>query len=542
MVSTSLLDLFPPEHHDALIEVLRENPALVNRWAMAEQLAYTTFVPRPDRPEMFDEQAGFCYNHDKVSMLIGGNAAGTTSAAAFKTAQFVLNVQPPPRKDTPFWIGSNTYEQVEDVCWKEKLLGDGHIPVGEIDWSRVKYSGGHLSKVPLKPWRPEKGGDPNKNWTLEFKSFEQGRQALQAKSIGGFWFSEQFPLDRFLETIRGCRDYFFPGSMFCEFTPIDPVLALWVEEIMDKMPEGWRFYRCNTECNRANLAEGWFESFFAAVPDEMRDTRMTGALAGFEGVIYQGFNLSVHVIRGRLDPDDIPTGVFHYRGVDWGASSEHPFTCCWGYRDGIGDWTIFDEYWSIDQTAITFDHAKEIADRSAYWGWPGYWDDTAPKGGVWHPHQSGNHCETYADPSRPGEINEFCLRGIPTMPAGNDVFKGIDCIRSMLKPRPNGLPRLRIHERCKHLIEEMRKYRWVRGKKPTQGGVLNPRSPIPTPLKRDDDLCDASRYMIFSAERGRGAVPGSMSHREYVAKRGSVQLKGVDRVARKAETWFTKGS
>ena len=470
----------------------------------------------------------------------------TTEASAWKTAQFLLNVQPPPRKDTPFWIGSNTYEQVEDVCWKEKLLGNGHIPVGEVDWSHVKYAGGHISKVPLKPW-PEGShpdADPNKNWQIEFKSFEQSRTALQAKSIGGFWFSEQFPLDKFLETIRGCRDYFFPGSMFCEFTPVDPVLALWVEEVMEKMPDGWRFYRCNTELNKCNLAEGWFESFFAAVPDEMRETRMTGALAGFEGVIYAGFSPTIHVIKERLDPGDIPSGVFHYRGIDWGASEEHPFTCVWGYRDGIGDWTIYDEYWSVDQTAITFDHAKNIAERSGFWGWPGFWDKTAEKGGAWHPHQSGNHCESYADPSRPGEINEFSFRGLPTQPAMNNVLKGIDCIRSLLKPRPNGGVKLRIHERCKHLIQELRKYRWKRGRKANTGTILNPQVAIPEPLRLENDTVDALRYLIFSAESGRGAVPGSMSHRDYAAKRASVQLKDGrsddSGQVQKQGAWFTK--
>ena len=446
----------------------------------------------------------------------------TTEAAAFKTANFVLHKQPPPRPDTPFWIGSNTYEQVVDVCWKEKLLGNGHIPVSEVDWPRVRYN---PLKVPLLPWPTDCGGDPHKNWILEFKSFEQGRTALQAKSIGGFWFSEQFPLDRFVETIRGCRDYFFPGSMFCEFTPIDPELSLWVERIMEETPEGWAFYRANTECNRPNLAEGWFESFFAAVPEEMRDTRMTGALATFEGVIYAGFYPALHVITGDLNPRDIPVGVFHYRGVDWGASVEHPFACVWGYRDGIGDWTIYDEYWSIDQTAITFDHAREIILRSEYWGWPGRWDDDVAPGGGWRAVRSAHHCETFADPSRPGEINEFTNRGIATMPASNDVFKGIDSIRGLLQPRADGRPKLRIHKRCRHLIEEFRKYRWKRGRRPTSGTILNPQVALPVPLKRDDDTVDAARYMIYSAERGRGASPSSMSHREYAKQRSSIQLR-----------------
>lgn len=526
---SSVLSSLPPELYAEAIEVIRSNPIVQDRLACALDSCWANFRPRPDKPEEFDQQESFCRNKDLMSFLIGGNAAGTTEAAAYKCAQFVLHDQPPPRKDTPFWIASNTYEQTMDVCWKEKLMDHGHIPECEVDWPRVSWHDtkqGHPKAVPLLPWPKDRGGDPKKNWKLEFKSFDQQRSALQAKSIGGFWFSEQFPLDRFLETVRGCREYMFPGSMFAEFTPIDPVLCLWVEEAMEKMPAGWAFYRANTELNRPNLAEDWFDSFFAAVPDEMMDTRMTGALASFEGVIYSAFLPAVHVIDDIM-PRDIPRGVFHYRGVDWGASEEHPFTTVWGFRDGVGDWVIYDEYWNNSQGAITLDHVVEIVNRSLGWGWPGHWEQT-DAGPVFIPQQTPHHCETFADPSRPGEINEFNQRGIVTMPASNDIFKGIDCTRSLLKSRPNGGPKLRICRRCKHLIQEMRKYRWKRGRKPTEGTLLNPAVALPVPLKRDDDTVDAQRYMIYSAERGRGAAPGSMSHSEFAKKRRAVQINRGD--------------
>lgn len=521
-----LLDSLPPDLYAEAIEVIRLNPILQDRIEYAQDSCWANFRPRPDKPEDFDQQASFCFNKDVISFFVGGNASGTTEAAAFKAARFLLYDQPPPRKDTPFWIASNTYEQTMDVCWKEKMVEHGHIPACEVDWPRVSWHDskqGHPRTVPLLPWPEDRGGDPKKNWKIEFKSFDQQRSALQAKSIGGFWFSEQFPLDRFLETLRGCREYMFSGGMFAEFTPVDPELCLWVEDAMEAMPEGWAFYRANTQCNRPNLADGWFESFFAAVPEEMIDTRMTGALATFEGVIYSAFLPAVHVVD-EIRPADIPRGVFHYRGVDWGASEEHPFTTVFGYRDGVGDWFIYDEYWNNSQSKITLDHVVEIVERSQYWGWPGKWQESN-NGPVFASQQSPHYCETYADPSRPGELNEFNLRGIPSAPAGNDIYKGIDCIRSLLKSRPNGKPKLLISRKCKHLIEEMRKYRWKKGRKPTEGMILNPQVAQPIPLKRDDDTADALRYMIYSAERGRGAAPGSMSHREYAKKRRAVQIK-----------------
>lgn len=485
--------------------------------------SWASFVPRPDHPELFDQQAAFVNSRDTVSFLIGGNAAGTTAAACYKLAQFVLYDQPPPRPNTPFWIISNTYDQVCGVIWDEKLSGRGYIPTGEVDWEKIRWYRTNQNWpliVPLKPWPDDRpGAKPGCNWQLEFKSYEQGRRAFQARSIGGFMFSEQFPVNLFVEVFRGCRVYMFPGGQFCEFTPVEPELCLWVEKAMDDRPEGWNFYRCNIECNDT-LADGFVKNFLASVPDEMVETRKTGALATFEGVIYQSFNPSIHVVG-----DDVihPTmqGAWHHRGIDWGASEEHPFACVWGYHDAIGDWFVYDEYWSTDQSAITADHANEIIERSKEWGWP-------PRDQEWHPYYG----LSYADPSRPGELNEFNRRGIVCHPASNAVYEGIDAIRALLKIHvPTGRPHLFIHHRCKHLIEEMRKYRWKKGRRPESGMLLNPQVAAPVPLKRDDDTVDALRYMIYSAARARGAKPTSARTKPKDENSRAVQLQRTGMVS-----------
>jgi hypothetical protein len=405
--------------------------------------------------------------------------------------------------------------------------------------------------VPLKPWP----GLPGKNWHLQFKSYKQGRRAMQAKSIGGFWFSEQFPLSIFLEVLRGCREYMFPGGQFAEFTPIDPELCMWVEKIMDKPPAGWKFYRANTECNKVNLAEGWFEQFFATVPQELMGTRMIGSLANFVGLIYPSFNPAVHV---NADVITFPRNVTHMRAIDWGASEEHPFAMGWGYQDGVGDWHIYDEYWSSDQTKITMDHAVEAQARSIFWGWPvpmhvfGSADkilmrfcelvmerleEISPERARWlerfllrpedtlplRPYDQFGY--TYADPSRPGEMTSFTRYGIQTAPASNDVYQGINCIRSLLKVNPyTGVPRVYVHPRCLHLIEEMRKYRWKKGKEAADGNTRNPEVARPVPLKLHDDSCDWFRYLCFSPTRITKETPDSIDQREIIEKRKSIQL------------------
>lgn len=471
--------------------IIAQDPAVAAFVESYQADGYHTFRPRPDDPANFDQQASFCQNRDLVSFLIGGNAAGTTEAAAFKASQFMLRQQPPPRKDTPFWVLSNTYDQVGDVIWKEKFIGHGHIPRCEIDWNRISWRDQkkqHPDVVPLKPWV---NGDERCNWAIHFKSYEQGRAALQAASIGGFLFSEQFPGDLFLETLRGCREYMFPGGQFAEFTPIDPELCIWVEHVMERTPPGWAFYRANTAKNRINLADGWFESFFGTVPDELLLTRLTGALATFEGVIYQSFNPAVHVLDF-----EVPPGCRHGLATDWGSSIEHPHTSVFGAEDGIGTWWIYDEYWSTEQSKTLEDHCRATIAQAEQWGWPAKDEFDRDKRIQRRLKVSAEYRANVADPSRPGNLTEYTIRGLPSLPARNAVYDGINHVRSLLKLQPTtGLPRLFIHPRCRHLIEEMRKYRWIRGKKSVPG-ILNPKAGTPEPLKKDDDTCFPAGTMV----------------------------------------------
>jgi phage terminase large subunit-like protein len=490
-----------------LQDVFREDAGLRTWQSDVQPYFYSHFQPRANRPEVFDEQKAFCDAKDQVSWLVGGNASGTTECACFKMCQFVLHQQEAPRKDTPFWIISNTYEQVCGTIWAEKLVGHGHLPKTEVNWDRIRWMSAAAQwpfTVPLLPW---KNGDPNRNWMLEFKSYEQGRRALQARSIGGFFFSEQFPIEVFLETLRGCREYMYPGAQFCEFTPVEPELCIWVEKLMEKPPPGWGFYRANTAENKSNLADGWFDQFFASVPDELLQTRLTGALATYEGVVYEAFNPKVHVVGDEvIDPRR--SGVFHYRGIDWGASVEHPFCCLWAYRDGIGDWHVYDEYWNPKQNMTGLDHIAEIKRR-----WP--WPEDSPYFG-----------KSFADPSRPDMFNLFNQFDIDCQQGMNDVYKGIDTVRSLLQLRQETQqPKLFIHgKRCPHLIEEMRKYRWLRGRKPSAGHFLNPKTARPIPLKRDDDTCDALRYMVHTVESTQGIAISSARYKEQDQVHRAVQL------------------
>ncbi len=475
------------------------------------------FNPRPDQPDRYDEQTSF-YNSKLpgVAFLVGGNGAGTSETALAKVAKFILADQPPPREDTPFWIISGTYDQVCRVCWKDKLLGHGHIPRYEVDWERVAWyssKDGWPYRVPLRPWP----GRPGKNWMLCFKSYEQGQSQFMADSIGGFMFSEQFPWGLLEEVLRGCREYNFHGAKLVEFTPVDPLMSAPLEEMVDrdKLPPGWAVFRANTEVamEAGHVSKEWYEEFFGLISDEMTDVRKIGAFGSYKGRIYPTFSTD-HLTEESLSTLLVP-GMFHRRGLDFGFGEDNAFCCEFGARRGNGQWVVYDEYYSTNQHYTVHDHLKAIADKHP---WP-----------IGNPHYG----TTWADPSDPGNIRiaskfsqfEPDYEDFNIQCASNRVHEGIDYIRWLLKKNANKEPRLLIHrDNCPKLVQQMKTYRWKQG----VGRGLNPQDAKPEPLKKDDHAVDAARYMFFSEANSLGITPEAV-HRKKEYSRYGIQMGGGDR-------------
>lgn len=491
---------------------------------------FFTFTPRADQPDRGDEQSAF-YNskHEGLTFLLGGNGAGTTSCSLAKVAKFLLEDQPPPRFDTPFWIIAETYEQVMEACWKEKLHGAGLIPECEIDWERIAWYRPNQDwpySVPLKPW-PNR---PGKNWKIEFKSYKQGRTKMQARSIGGFLFVEQFPWGILEEVLRGCREYAFTGNKLAEFTPIDPDRSAPLQEMMerDTLPVSWHVYFANTECavEAGHVTQQWFDEFFGMLPPDTRDCRMKGHFGKFEGAIYPMWSPAIHEVTDEIIEkmwgDPFPNTVYHRRTIDWGAGPSNAFVNLWYYSrpvrnsDGeIIDWQhyVYDEYYSTDQNKTTVEHLVEVIDRSRAWGW----EDNSMLYGA-----------TYADPSSPERIRTASkldqytpdrpdIKGIAITPANNSVMEGIEHVQYLLLPSTllGGQRRLYVNrERCPQLCSQMKRYRWMT---PTEAGPDAPKAPF----KKDDHAVDGLRYGVFTeaARKGGTIERKSRQHSERASMR-----------------------
>lgn len=414
------------------------------------------WTPRPNQPELFDEQEAFVKSKAKFSICLGGTGSGKTDAAAYKTAKYVLDT-PPPRKRCPFWVIGGSYEMVASICWEEKL--SKFIPAGmveSIDW--MNRARNWPSAVNLKT-----------GWVLEFKSYEQGRQKFQGRSIGGYWFNEEVPMS-IVEEVQGrLRDYHSPG--WADFTPLEVKSPEWPDKY-DDPPEGWEFFHLNTELNTA-LAEGWVQRYLASIPEDMRETRRIGVFASFRGQVFKEWRQNIHVV----DPFPIPDDWRRIRGIDWGYNN--PTCCLWVARDHDGRYYVYDEHFAAEQTLEW--HAQRINQRS--------WNTTHPCYG-----------RTFADHD-PQNVREFQRWGIHCTPANKtNVIGGIELLRRFLQSGSDGKPSLYVFSNCSNLIREMRSYHWP----DSTGKGARERNPMDLPVPFDDHAIDALRYAIYTEEMSRG--------------------------------------
>lgn len=412
------------------------------------------------RPLPKGNQRAFIESKSLIQCILGGNASGKSQTAAYKVARQILFTKP-PRKGCPFWVISQSYEMVCGTAWSEKLKP--LIPANKIAWTSWHNK--------ARDW-PSAAGLTN-GWVLEFKSWEQGRDAFQARSIGGAWFDEQFPQDIFIETFARTRDYSSP--IYVSLTPINPDPFL--QEQYDGSAADWEFFSLDLEDNRESrggyLKDSWVDAFIAKIPKDFRDTRIKGKFGAFQGAVFKEWNRLIHVIDPF--PGNIPpTEGFCVRGIDFGFGN--PFCCLWGHKSHDGIWTIYDEHYEAERF-IEY-HAAAIKMR---------------------PHPRQNYSNTWADPEDIEARMKLNEMGVDNSISDKSIMLGLELIMKLLMPMENGIPRLRVTRNCANLIREMPIYHWPKNSSAT-------RNPDDRPVDKDNHAVDAMRYLLYNEEMSGGTM------------------------------------
>jgi PBSX family phage terminase large subunit len=193
--------------------------------------------------------------------------------------------------------------------------------------------------------------------------------------------------------------------------------------------------------------------------EQTEDQFAQESLADFrktEGLVYKEFDRKQHLFDDEHGPYKVVETI---AGVDFGFN--HPCAVVHIARDADN------VYWVIDEWVRTKRTEVQIAEYIA----------------------SCRFNRVYPDPENPSAIQVLNDKGLPVMEVvkgKGSVQTGINKVRELLKQN-----RLRIHNRCKNLIQELEMYSYAEGKDDDYDSE--------NPIKQYDDALDALRYGIVGS-------------------------------------------
>jgi len=350
------------------------------------------------------------------------------------------------------WAAANTWPLVGKLLWTEKIKK--YLPMSQIA-SIVWHN--KQDEIP-KELRLVNGN------RIEFKDYEQGRKVFEGRAIDAFYGDEQCKSDsEGIWTEIQARLLDNNGFSAQSMTPI--IHQPWLEERIKGLPDSDAVFYADLNDNRKSRG-GYVDDHeidlrISQWPEEVRETRIKGHFAAFQGAVYKLFSRDTHVIK----PFDIPTDWDLYRAIDWGFNN--PFVCLWLARDPDRRWYVYAEHYKAQETLAY--HAERIKQVSG----------------------SDRYRITWADHDAQDRY-EFEKLDIRTTPAKKDIHLGIEAVQACLKIQGDGRSRLFIFKTCPNTIREMTGYKWAEGSET--------RDPKDEPLKINDHCPDCVRYAIYGAE------------------------------------------
>jgi phage terminase large subunit len=219
------------------------------------------------------------------------------------------------------------------------------------------------------------------------------------------------------------------------------------------------------------------------------DMLFGGEFGQMAGLVYDCFDDA----ENQVDPFQLPTGTKYYAGVDWGFNPD-PFVI------KVRAITPDGRHYSVSEfykTGLTLPDMVEVArQKKETYGIKAF----------------------YCDPSQPGSIEEFNRRGLVTLPADNDINRGVGLHYELIKLRKFKL----FKGLNPNTLDEYETYHYPEPEDLEPDQDAKPEKPV----KQNDHCADADRYVTIStyrtANKHTPKVPGQFKATdriEYLKRR-----------------------
>lgn len=362
---------------------------------------------------------------------------------------------------TQWWASGDTRETTRDILQLKLLgkvgdFGTGLIPREAI----VRTMPGFIPDAISAVWVRHVSGGIS---VLQFKSFDQGREAFQGTEQDGIWLDEEPPMDVYVECLL--RTMTNDGMVMLTFSPLrglsEVVLAFMPGGAIPEKQDGPKGVVSATWDDVPHLTKQQKEDYWKAIPPFQRDARTKGLPQLGAGLIYP-IPESAFVV----EPFEIPKHWPRSYGMDVGWNKT---AAIFGAIDRETDTGyIYSEHYQGEVEPAV--HVAAIKARGPLTGAI----DPAAKG---RSQVDGRNL-----------LQEYRDLGLDLVEAAHAVEAGLFATWDRLSTG-----RLKVFRNCENVRREMRLYR-----RNEQGKVV----------KENDHACDGTRYWVMTGiDVARAPVP-----------------------------------
>lgn len=306
---------------------------------------------------------------------------------------------------------------------------------------------------------------------IYFKAVKQGGDSFQGDDVRFIWIDEE-PLGEVgREVMNECkiRVARLKGTVAVTCALLNGHTWFWQRYDRDRLDHV--VYMVIDALDSPYVDRDFFERVvYADMDADELARRRFGAAAPKHGLIYRFRPWGTRWDDGHLcDPFEIPADWPRFRGGDFGL--DDPVAVLWGALGDDVTLYLYREYFVSDARGYRW-HGEQVLELQP--------DDEVIEA-------------SWGDPSARAALDAWAELDLYFAKANNDVRGGIDAVRSFLRLRADGRPRLKVFRGCcPNLEREIAHYQ------------KNPKMVAETPIKRDDHAMDALKYMAIGIREYRG--------------------------------------
>lgn len=411
-------------------------------------------------------QVAFLDARTPIKLLAGGNRAGKTLVGLVDNL-----VQSLDRKDVPAHLAP--YKKWEPPFYCRVMSPDLVDTMEAVLFPKIRdwcppsaLRGGGFDKAYSKVHRMLHFA--NGSW-WQFMSYEQDVSKMGGAALHRVWFDEEPP-----ESVRSenqMRLLDFAGDELFTMTPLYGMSHIYDAVYLRAERVDYITVVTADMDDNPHIDEQTKQRTLAEYSPEERAARKSGRFVSFAGLIYgDSFDTETTVIP----EDDVPEHAEVYVGIDPGLQ----FMCgvVWAYLTPEDDLVVFDE---LPAQGLTIKEVcQEIHLRNAL-------HRVSPRWYVIDPASRNRNNQT----GRSDQM-EFADHGVVALPGQNAVMPGISAVKDRLKA-----DKLHVMAHCEELVKEFKRYRW---KAPTKQKEAEEDDRRSRPVKKDDHLLDALRYLVMA--------------------------------------------